>query len=319
MAAEPKNIDHALLMLQADPPVLKKNRDGQVGNQRTKYADLIQAHEVILPKLFALGVLWWTAPTLRMIAGPNGQQDPRFVLDWELKHVASETKREGSYPLPAGANPMQNGSAITYARRYALLAATNAVAEEDDDDGQGYAGRRGMAQRATARQEQRRPAAPTAQRAEPAPRAERARPAQQPPLPEPPASGDGPRMISGDMVRKLVISMRAIGLDSRDGSDRKAVLVDMIGRDIASSKELTFEEGRAAIDAAEKAAKADNPLTAVIEIYHRTMGGGQAAPAAGRTAREQTRDSVVGRPAGPDDEPPPWDDAGAAAPGGDER
>jgi hypothetical protein len=163
--AAPKDIYEALFALQQDPPVLVKDKDGQVGSQRTKYADLVQAHEVILPRLNALGLLWITSPTLRMVAGPNGQQDPRFVLDWEIRHVASGTKLEGIYPLPAGANPMQNGSAISYAKRYALIAATNTTAEDEDDDGAGYRGRQGMAQRANVRQEQARPA--SAQRAAP--------------------------------------------------------------------------------------------------------------------------------------------------------
>jgi hypothetical protein len=318
----PNSVDEALLRLQAERIVLAKDKDGQVGNQKTKYADLVQANEVILPKLFALGLLWVTSPTLRMIAGPNGQEDPRFVLDWEMVHVGSGTKREGSYPLPAGANPMQNGSAITFARRYALLAITNAVADDDDDDGGGYRGRQGMAQRANVRQEQTRP---TAQRADaPAPRAERAQPAQRPPLPEPasqrqpsaepgePVRGRG-GLITEPMTKKLAISMKEIGAET--GDDRKALIENMIGREVKSSKELTFDEGRAVIDAVVKAAATDNPLTSVLEIYQRTSG--QQSPPAERPApaergarpsvREQTRAAVTGRPAGPGDEAPPWE------------
>jgi hypothetical protein len=277
--AAPKDIYEALLILQADPTVLTKDKDGQVGNQKTKYSDLVQAHAVILPKLTALGLLWLPAPTMRLIAGANGQGDPRFVLDWQLRHVASGTKIEGSYPLPAGANPMQNGSAISYAKRYILQAITNAVATDEDDDGAGYRGRQGMAQRANVRQQQTAPAEPTAQRAAPAARSERARPAQRPEIPAPtsPAPNGEPHrgrggLITEPMTRKLAITMKqALGDDT---AMRKQYIVDMIGREVASSKELTFDEGRGLIDAFEKANQdADTAAATVIDIYRRTTGG----------------------------------------------
>jgi hypothetical protein len=304
-----KNIDEALLALQADRIVLRKDRDGQVGNQRTKYADLVQANEVILARLQALGVVWKTKPTTLVVAGPNGQQETRFILRYKLLHVASGTFEDGDYPLPGGANPMQNGSAITYARRYALLAITNAVADDDDDDGGGYRGRQGMAQRASARQQQSAPApaAETAQRAAPRPRAERARPAQQPDLPAPrgaevaePHRGKG-GLITQPMTQKLAITMREVVGDSP--SDRKQFITDMIGREVASTKDLTFDEGRGLIDAFEKAKATNNPIGNVIDIYHRTSG---PAP----TAAERTRAAVTGTP-DPDAEPP-WEPADGA-------
>lgn len=323
----PQSLDEALLILQQDPPVLVKDQEGQVGNQKTRYADLVQANEKILSRLTELGVLWKCKPTTVMIPGPNGQQDPRFVLEYRLVHVKSGEFEAGIYPLPAGANPMQNGSAITYARRYALIAVTNTVAEGMDDDGQGYGGR-GMAQRANARQQQTAPAA-TAQRAAPAPRAERAQPSQRPavPVPTSPAPvGDGPvrgrgGLITEPMTRKLAITMKEV--IGENGADRKQFVVDMIGREVASTKDLTFDEGRAMIDAFEKAKATDNPLLNVIDIYKRTTGP-DAAPAPTKRARpaaaprppvaEQTRNAVLGTPAGEDDrapwDEPPADDAG---------
>ena len=335
---EPKNIDEALLLLQQDPPVLLKDQDGQVGNQKTKYADLVQANEKILSRLTALGVLWKTKPTTVMIPGPNGQQDPRFVLQYRLLHVASGTAEDGIYPLPAGANPMQNGSAITYARRYALIAVTNTVAEGMDDDGQGYRGRQGMAQRANVRQEQTRP---TAQRSNaPAPRPERSAPTQQPDLPERPArpqqtdlpAGDAIRgrggLITEPMVRKLVMSMKEIALT---GDARLPYVIELIGREIASSKDLTFDEGRGLIDAFEKAKGDEDPQSKAAEIYLRTTSGRgpeepaepprkttrpAARPAVTRSVKEQTRAAVLGDPNGAgSDEEPPWEDQPGQLPG----
>lgn len=328
----PKTIDEALFMLQQDPPVLVKDQDGQVGNQKTKYADLKQANDKILSRLTALGVLWKTKPTTVMIKGQNGQEDPRFMLQYTLLHVASGTSEQGLYPLPAGANPMQNGSAITYARRYALIAVTNSIAENEDDDGRGYADRRGMAQRANVRQEQTRPRQDTAQRAQPpAPRGERAQPTAQPDLPparqQRPARQDAAAaavpderhrgrggLITEAMTRKLAISMKQAGAE--DGNVRKELVTSMIGRQVGSTKELTFDEGRAMIDAFEKAngagGSADDRFAMAIDVYWRTTGSGPQDPPAepvDNSVRAQTRRSVTGDPGGAGaEEPPPWDE-----------
>lgn len=49
-------------------------------------------------------------------------------------HTSGQELPFGPLRLPAGSNPQQAGSAITYARRYALTAALG-LATEDDDDG----------------------------------------------------------------------------------------------------------------------------------------------------------------------------------------
>ncbi len=269
----PKNIDEALLVLQADPPVLVKDQSGQVGNQKTKYADLVQANKVILARLTELGVLWVTSPTLRLINGQNGAQTPLFVIDWKLKHVASGTEVAGEYPLPTGASPQQNGSAITYARRYALVAVTNSVAEDDDDDGAGYRGRQGMAQRATARQQPRQE--PAAQRAQPVPRPERARPAQQPPLPDRPVSGPpaNPTGVTAQMkpatkpmITKLAIQFGKdeLGRHVEGGEIAKPMRLKMagslIGRHIESFTELSFDEAKQLIDVTGDALQRRDPI-----------------------------------------------------------
>lgn len=320
---DPKNIDDALFALMADPPVLTKDQAGQVGSQKTKYADLIQAQAVIFPKLVELGLLWITSPTIRMLPETGEKDGPRFVLDWELKHIASDTKREGAFPLPPNANPMQNGSAITYARRYALLAITNTVAEDEDDDGRGYAGRGGMAQRANVRQERSQPAAQsTAQRAAaPAARAERAAPAQRPEVPAPtspaPAGRDTMKMLT-----RMAIVFGEMEVTDRD--ERLALLKDMVQRDLKSGRDLTWDECRGVLDAMDKASKTDNPLVSLIEIYHRTSGTGATAaekpPARKQAARKatpparSTRESVTGTPAEPGDDAPPWETEPPAEP-----
>lgn len=135
-APVPADVDEALLMFQRVMPVLVKDKAGQVGNQKTRYADLVQANAVILSLLVELGCVWTCSPDL-LVLGTGERPETRFVLRWEIRHVSSGTKREGMFPIK-GENPMQLGSGITYARRYALLAVTGVAPEDEDDDGQAF-------------------------------------------------------------------------------------------------------------------------------------------------------------------------------------
>lgn len=247
-AADPKDIDQALLMLQADPPVLTKNKDGQVGNQKTKYADLVQVNAQVLSRLNALGVVWKCRPNLML-------PDYRFVLEYELRHVASGTAESGTYPLK-GENAMQQGSAITYARRYALLAVTGIAAEDEDDDGDSASGRR-TAQRAA----QPRQSAPaegrTAQRA--------SRPAARPALPG--EQPDGP--VGTDQHRHMHALWRDLGYGGDENREtRLSVTAKILSLpDLESSSDLTR-------------AQADTVIAALRERAERTAGGATDAPQA---------------------------------------
>lgn len=128
----PESVDEALWLFQRDLPTLVKDKKGQVGNQLTKYADLNQANEVVLTRLNALGCIWVCEPKMISLG-----EHLRFVLAWELKHVQSDTKRHGDFPV-LGDAPMKQGAAITYARRYALMAVTGVIPEDEDDDGRSF-------------------------------------------------------------------------------------------------------------------------------------------------------------------------------------
>lgn len=202
--ADPKDIDEVILILQADLPVLRKDRDGQVGNQKTKYADLAQANEQVLTRLNALGTTWVCTPTVLL-------PDYRFVLQYELKHVASGTTKSGTWPLK-GDTPMQQGSAVTYGRRYSLLAVTGVVAEDDDDDG-GAASGRNYAQRAQSkpREQAAEPNGRTAQRAAQRPRGQRpALPGEDP---------NGP--VGQDQHRHMHALWRELGYDGDDNREQR--------------------------------------------------------------------------------------------------
>ncbi len=119
----------ALAAVQADLPIVGKDQKAIVksdkGNYTYKYANLASVSAAILPLLSKHGLAWTTLPTF--------DDAGRFVLRYELRHISGELLA-GSYPLPSTTRPQEMGSAITYARRYALCAMTGVAPEEDDDN-----------------------------------------------------------------------------------------------------------------------------------------------------------------------------------------
>lgn len=118
-----ESIAAALAAFQADLPGVGK--DSVNPHFKSKYADLADMSKAILPALAKQGLAFVSMPTM--------DADVGFALQYALIHE-SGGKLEGLYPLPAGGNEQQKGSAITYARRYCLGAVTG-VAADDDDDG----------------------------------------------------------------------------------------------------------------------------------------------------------------------------------------
>jgi len=220
----PATLAEALLELQASPPVLTKNKAGH----QSKYADLVQVNEQVLSRLNELGVTWSCLPTLT--------DEGKFVLEYELEHVASATKKSGRWPLKLSDNPQQMGSATTYGRRYALLAVTGIAAEDEDDDGRAAAAGGRTAQRQ--------------QRPQPAPAGQATtQRAQRPAATPPPLPGEKAGGITEAQQRKLHASLRDAGHDRAGGL---AFISAAIKRDITTTSELTVAEASTAIDALAK-------------------------------------------------------------------
>jgi hypothetical protein len=121
----------ALAAFHVDLPRVGKDNTAKVtsdkGSYTYKYADLSEISPVVLPLLGAHGLAWSTCPTIA---------DGMFLLKWELAHTSGETK-SGTWPLPdPRSSPQVIGSALTYARRYALCAVTGIAPGDDDDDAQ---------------------------------------------------------------------------------------------------------------------------------------------------------------------------------------
>ena len=128
MADEKSSLLKALHAVQANAPTLRKDATGQVGSRHYKYTPLDTIVETLRPLLEKHGLVWVSLPT--------GTHDAP-TLYYRLLHVESNESIEAEMPIMVGENPTSQamGSAITYARRYALTAVLNLVAD-DDDDGQ---------------------------------------------------------------------------------------------------------------------------------------------------------------------------------------
>jgi hypothetical protein len=130
MPEQPATLAEALIALQSRLPRITRDNTADVQtktgrNYTYRYADLNSIHEAVFPLLAECGLCWVCTPTIWA---------DRFVLTYRLTHAASTEYIEGWYPLPSSGGPQDIGSAITYARRYALTAVLG-IAPADDDDG----------------------------------------------------------------------------------------------------------------------------------------------------------------------------------------
>lgn len=120
--SEHKNIHAALAAAQAE---MGKAIKGTTNfHFRSKYADLGSVMDACLPALNAHGI----SVTQPLVTGEFGH-----IVKTVLTHGDSDTSVECAMPLLLGKQDMQGlGSAMTYARRYGLMAMAG-IAPEDDD------------------------------------------------------------------------------------------------------------------------------------------------------------------------------------------
>lgn len=125
----PRSMAEALAALQTQLPHVAKGETADAGSYKYSYAGLGRVTRELLPIMGKLGLSFSCKPTIN--------SDGKFVLAYKLRHVGSEVD-EGEWPLPNG-SPQQIGSAISYGRRYTLLAVTGLAPDDDDDDGKAAA------------------------------------------------------------------------------------------------------------------------------------------------------------------------------------
>lgn len=104
---------------------------------KAKYADLGSVIEAVKPALIKYGLFF----TQRPVLGEGG-----ITLETILGHAGGEEMSLGTLFVPANKNDAQAyGSALTYARRYALVTAFGVPVEDDD----GNAAARGQSEERT--------------------------------------------------------------------------------------------------------------------------------------------------------------------------
>lgn len=119
----------AILAVQAEAPKLGPNADGQAGGRTYRYVTLDAVVDAVLPLLVKHELAWTTFPT----SDEHGQP----ALRYRITHLPSGEAEEDVMALMCvKPDPQGQGSALTYARRYALVAVLN-LTTGDDDDGNG--------------------------------------------------------------------------------------------------------------------------------------------------------------------------------------
>lgn len=123
-SASIKQLGTAMLAVQEELDPVVKNAANDFKSSR--YATLPKIQEACLPLLKKNG-LWLSQFTLPC--------EPGFIyLVTRIMHLESEEFQESHLLMPAPKNdPQGYGSALTYARRYAMQVAVGIVCEDDDD------------------------------------------------------------------------------------------------------------------------------------------------------------------------------------------
>jgi ERF superfamily len=253
---QPASLAAALAELQQQLPRIAKNAQGQ----RSRYADLAEISHQLLPLLGKLGFAFTACPTM------SGEQ---FVLAYRLYHAPSGETIGGDYPLPSS-TPQTMGGAITYARRYCLLAVTGAAPDEDDDDAQvaEEAARAARAQRNHAPETRSDGSATDAELERmsrgPEPGAWRSTgTAENDPWQDEPGQPLDPpaETAFGSISPQQQTRMFAMftGLKMRDREAQVAFIENVIGERVNSRKDLSYVQAGAVLEALEKAFDGNRP------------------------------------------------------------
>lgn len=115
----------AIAAVQAEMPKMKKNATATIPTKSGrgfayKYITLDDIWANLRPLLTKNGLI--------VVNSMDGQ-----MLNTSLIHVASGEMVSCGFPINTNQPPQQLGSAFTYARRYALCALLQIIADDDDD------------------------------------------------------------------------------------------------------------------------------------------------------------------------------------------
>jgi hypothetical protein len=196
----------ALVAAQAEMTNAPKETKGQVGSAVRYYTDLPTLTDLVRPILSKHGLAYVQLPGDAVLGASQVSLTTRLIHD-------SGEWIEDNYSMPAGQGAQGVGSALTYARRYALMALLGIAA--DDDDGA-----------AASTPKARKPAVAPVFVGKASP---------------------GGKAISDAQVSKIQILLKENWIASRDAA--LAYYEHIAGRAVTSSKDLTAAEGSAVIEA----------------------------------------------------------------------
>jgi hypothetical protein len=121
MEIQPKIAAAMVKAQKAFGPALKTNTNPAF---RTKYADLSACIEAVIDALHGNGIF---------LSQPTHEDATGVTVETVFIHESGESYSSGKLHVPAAKqDPQGYGSALTYARRYSLMAACG-IAPEDDD------------------------------------------------------------------------------------------------------------------------------------------------------------------------------------------
>jgi len=222
----------ALAAAQGEFAPVEKNSDNPFFKSR--YADLAAVVKAASPITARHG--------LAVTQIPGTSADGRTTLRTTLMHESGEWVTSVMTLYLAKPDPQSQGSALTYARRYAYAAILGIVTEEDDD---------GNAATAHANREEGRAPAPPRPAPRPTPRS------APPEWADGAGGSDGPPEDPTAATTRQLNMLRAIlgkDLGITDNDDVHDVVSAYVGRQIVSLRDLTRAEASRAIDQAKAGA-----------------------------------------------------------------
>lgn len=101
-----------------------KDKKADAGSYNYAYADLAAATGAARVTLSKHG--------LAVAQDANTAEDGMVAVTTRIYHTAGHVETFGPLTMPRGRGPQDTGSAITYARRYSLMAALGLATEDDD-------------------------------------------------------------------------------------------------------------------------------------------------------------------------------------------
>lgn len=115
-----KTIFQRLADFQSEVPAITKRADNPFYN--SKYATFDRIQSAIKPILAKYGLFYM-------------QSIDNNILITTVYTVDGEKLESGAYPLVITGKPQDIGSAVSYAKRYSLVAFLGLIVEDEDDDG----------------------------------------------------------------------------------------------------------------------------------------------------------------------------------------